>query len=179
MSDMPDRVGITIEPIREDHVEGFREALDTVAREKKYLIFTEAPSVEHMLAFVRSNIAAGHPHMVALGGGRAEGRGEGRVVGWCDIRAKERAVQSHVGVLGMGIVPGYRDRGIGRLLITAALDAARAKGLHRVELDAHGDNLRAIALYEKVGFVHEGVARDAVRHDGGFVDSVKMGLIFG
>ncbi len=138
---------ILIEPIREDHVEGFREALDTVAREKKYLIFTEAPPVERMLSFVRDNIAAGHPHMVAVDGGS--------VVGWCDIRAKERAVQSHVGVLGMGLIPGYRDRGIGRRLITAALDAAREKGLHRVELNAHGDNLRAIALYEKVGFVHE------------------------
>jgi RimJ/RimL family protein N-acetyltransferase len=161
---------VTIEPIREDHVAGFRAALDTVAREKKYLIFIEAPAVAQMLSFVRDNIAAGHPHMVAVD--------EGQVVGWCDIRAKERAAQNHVGVLGMGLIADYRDRGIGRRLITAALDAARAKGLHRVELDAHGDNLRAIALYEKVGFSHEGVAREAVKLDGRFIDSVRMGLIF-
>lgn len=166
----PDMAGIIIEPIREDHVEGFRQALDIVARERKYLIFTEAPPTERMLDFVRDNIAAGHPHMVAVD--------DGVVVGWCDIRAKERAAQAHCGMLGMGIVPGYRDRGIGRQLITAALEAARSAGLHRVELDAHGDNLRAIALYEKVGFVHEGVARQAVKLDGRLIDSVRMGLIF-
>lgn len=162
---------IRIEPIREDHVEGFREALDIVARERKYLIFLEAPPFSAMLAFVRDNIAAGHPHMVAVA--------DGKVVGWCDIRRATRDAQAHCGVLGMGIVPGYRDRGLGRRLITAALDAARAAGLHRVELNAHADNLRAIALYERVGFEHEGIARDAVKIDGRYIDSVNMALIFG
>lgn len=162
---------IRIEPIREDHVEGFREALDIVARERKYLIFLEAPPFSAMLAFVRDNIAVGHPHMVAVV--------DGKVVGWCDIRRATRDAQAHCGVLGMGIVPGYRDRGLGRRLITAALDAARAAGLHRVELNAHADNLRAIALYERVGFEHEGIARDAVKIDGRYIDSVNMALIFG
>lgn len=162
---------ITIEPIADRHVAGFRSALDSVARERKYLIFQEAPPLDAMTAFVRDNIARGNPHFVAVA--------EGRVVGWCDIRREARDAQAHGGVLGMGIVDGYRDRGLGRRLIGATLEAARAAGFHRVELDAHGDNLRAIALYEKVGFVHEGIARDAVRLDGRFIDSVRMAVIFG
>ena len=165
-----DSSAISIEPIREDHVEGFREALDIVARERKYLIFLEAPPPAAMLAFVRDNIAAGHPHMVAVS--------DGQVVGWCDIRRGARHAQAHCGMLGMGIIPGYRDKGLGKRLITAALDAARVAGLHRIELTAHSDNLRAIALYEKVGFEHEGIARDAVRIDGRYIDSVRMALIF-
>ncbi len=160
---------IIIEPIEEKHVEGFREALDIVARERKYLVFLEAPPVEAMLSFVRDNIAAGHPHMVAVA--------DGKVVGWCDIRRGARAAQAHCGVLGMGIIPGYRDRGLGRRLMLTALEAAKAAGMHRVELHAHADNLRAIALYEKVGFVHEGVARDAIRIDGRYIDSVLMAMI--
>lgn len=161
---------IVIEPIREDHVEGFRDALDIVAREREYLIFLEAPPIEAMLAFVRGNIEAGHPHMVAVA--------DGKVVGWCDIRRGARDAKSHCGTLGMGIVPGYRDRGLGRRLIIATLDAAKAAGLHRVELNAHAHNLRAIALYERVGFEHEGIARDAVKIDGRYIDSVKMALLF-
>jgi len=161
---------IRIEPIREDHVDGFRDALDIVARERKYLIFLEAPPIEAMLAFVRENIAGGHPHMVAVA--------DGKVVGWCDIRRGSRDAEAHCGTLGMGIIPGYRDRGLGRRLITAVLDAARAAGLHRVELNAHADNFRAIALYERVGFEHEGSARHAVRIDGHYIDSVKMALLF-
>ncbi|MEV4605898.1 GNAT family N-acetyltransferase [Neorhizobium sp. LMR1-1-1.1] len=161
---------IRIEPIREDHVEGFREALDIVARERKYLIFLEAPPIEASLAYVRDNIAGGHPHMVAVA--------DGRVVAWCDIRRAARDAQAHCGTLGMGIIPGYRDRGLGRRLIAAVLDASRAAGLRRIELNAHADNLRAIALYEKVGFEHEGIARHAVKIDGHYIDSVKMALLF-
>lgn len=47
-----------------------------------------------------------------------------------------------------------------------------------VELHVHADNLRAIALYEKVGFVREGMARGAIRIDGRYIDSVLMALIF-
>ncbi len=161
---------IIIEPIREDHVEGFRDALDIVARERKYLIFLEAPPIEAMLAFVRDNIAARHPHMVAVA--------DGKVVGWCDIRRGARDAEAHCGSLGMGIIPGYRDRGLGKRLITAALEAAKAAGLHRVELNARAENLRAITLYERVGFEHEGIARHAVKIDGRYFDSVKMALLF-
>ncbi|MGF9563713.1 GNAT family N-acetyltransferase [Neorhizobium sp. JUb45] len=161
---------IIIEPIEEKHVEGFRKALDIVARERKYLVFLEAPPVEVMLSFVRDNIASGHPHMVAVD--------DGKVVGWCDIRRGARDAQAHCGVLGMGIIPDYRDRGLGRKLILATIEAARVAGMHRVELHAHADNLRAIALYEKVGFRHEGLARDAIRIDGRYMDSVLMAMIF-
>lgn len=160
---------IGIEPIREAHVEGFHAALDTVARERRYLSFLEAPPLEGTRDFVLDNIRNGHPQFVALA--------EGRVVGWCDIRRHPREVHAHRGTLGMGIIPGYRERGLGRRLITATIDAARGQGLHRIDLDVHADNLRARALYEKVGFVEEGTARDGVRIDGRFIDVVQMGLL--
>lgn len=162
---------IAVEPIRSEHVESFHKALDTVSRERRYLTFLEAPPLESVRAFVVGNIANGHPQFVALDGET--------VVGWCDIRRSERPSQAHRGTLGMGIIPGYRDHGLGRRLITTTLGQARAIGLHRVELDVHADNPRAIALYEKVGFVREGVARDAVFIDGRYIDSVGMAILFG
>jgi RimJ/RimL family protein N-acetyltransferase len=162
---------IAIEPIREERIESFHRALDTVSRERKYLTFLEAPPLDSVRAFVKSNIAEGHPQVVAVV--------DGEVVGWCDIRRNARETHAHCGTLGMGIVPAYRDKGLGRRLITAALDAARELGLHRVELHVHADNPRAIALYEKVGFVREGVARDAVKIDGRFIDAIQMAVIFG
>jgi RimJ/RimL family protein N-acetyltransferase len=41
----------------------------------------------------------------------------------------------------------------------------------------HADNARAIALYEKVGFVREGVARDAVFIDGEYRDAINMAIV--
>jgi RimJ/RimL family protein N-acetyltransferase len=51
------------------------------------------------------------------------------------------------------------------------------RGLHRIDLDVYADNLRAKALYEKVGFVKEGVARDGVCIDGRFIDVIQMAFL--
>jgi ribosomal protein S18 acetylase RimI-like enzyme len=77
----------------------------------------------------------------------------------------------------MGVVPDYRGRGIGARLMDQALKQAFATGFVRVELSVRADNTRAIRLYEKVGFVREGVLRDAVFVDGEFHDAIAMALI--
>ncbi len=162
---------IAIDSIREDHIESFHKALDTVSRERKYLTFLEAPPLESVRTFVLDMIENGHPQVVAVAGGD--------VVGWCDIRRYPQPTHAHCGTLGMGIIPGYREKGLGTRLIRAAIGQARDRGFHRVELHVHADNLRAIALYEKVGFVREGLARDAVRIDGRYIDSIGMAVVFG
>jgi GNAT superfamily N-acetyltransferase len=45
-----------------------------------------------------------------------------------------------------------RGSGVGRALVDAAFDAARARGAARIELDTNETNLGAIALYERAGF---------------------------
>jgi ribosomal protein S18 acetylase RimI-like enzyme len=157
-------------PIAEEHIEGFREVLDTVARERRYLAFLEAPPAEELAAFVRGNIRKGHAQYVALV--------DDRVVGWCDILPFDRPTKSHGGVLGLGILPEHRGRGIGPALIEAALAAAKASGLTRVELLVREGNGRAVALYERLGFVREGMKRNAVRVDGHYENAVCMALLF-
>jgi RimJ/RimL family protein N-acetyltransferase len=50
-------------------------------------------------------------------------------------------------------------------------------GLHRLALEVNSFNAAAIAVYTKVGFVLEGVRREAVRHDGEWHDVHDMALI--
>jgi RimJ/RimL family protein N-acetyltransferase len=129
----------------------------------------QAFPLESTAEFVRSCIRAGNPHFIALVDGRA--------VGWCDIQPMARETQAHGGVLGMGIVGSHRGKGIGKALMRAALEAARKAGLTRVELTVREDNLRAKALYEKSGFITEGVKRKAALHDGHYYDLVLMALL--
>ncbi len=110
-------MSIDILPIAEGHIEGFHAALDVVARERAYLAFLEAPPIEETRKFVARNIAKGYPQLVALDGDR--------VVGWCDVLPIERPVSRHCGVLGLGLLPAYRGRGLGERLMRAALQAAR------------------------------------------------------
>ncbi|QPC95034.1 GNAT family N-acetyltransferase [Mesorhizobium sp. INR15] len=160
---------IAIMPIAHEHIESFHRALDVVARERRYLPFLEAPPLEQTRAFVMGCIEKGHPQMVAVS--------QDDVVGWCDIVRHSLPIHAHRGTLGMGIIPAYRGRGIGRRLIHATLAQARRAGMVRVGLAVHADNARAIALYEKVGFVREGVERDAIYADGEYRDTITMAIV--
>ena len=155
-----------IEPIAAEHIEGFHKALDTVAREREYLTMLEAFPLEQTRAFVLGMIENGNPQFVALA--------DNKVVGWCGISRHTFPSHAHAGSLGMGLIPAYRGQGLGRRLIEATLRAARDAGIERVELSVHADNDRAIALYEKVGFVREGFARNSVRIDGRYKDAIHM-----
>jgi RimJ/RimL family protein N-acetyltransferase len=49
--------------------------------------------------------------------------------------------------------------------------------LHRVWLHVYEFNPRAVRVYEKVGFRHEGRLRQAIFHDGRYWDTLVMGLL--
>jgi len=161
---------IDIVQISDQHAIGFHACLDAVARERRYLAQLEAPLLERTQAFVRDSVAKDAAQFVALDGEV--------VVGWCDVFSGWPAAIQHRGGLGMGVLAAYRGCGIGRRLMTATLDHARAKGLTRVELEVRADNAAAIALYESVGFVQEGRKRNGNRFDGVYFDSLMMGLVW-
>lgn len=161
---------IDVVPIRAEHIPGFREVLDSVARERRYLAFLEAPSPDAVDAFVTANMTAAVPQFVAVR--------DGRVVGWCDILPKSRPTRRHTGVLGIGVIASCRGQGIGRALITKTIEAACAQGMTRIELTVRTDNIRAIRLYEHLGFATEGVLRRDLLIDGRYCDSLLMARCF-
>ena len=55
--------------------------------------------------------------------------------------------------------------------------AFTSMGLHRVSLAVFAFNERAIRSYEKVGFVVEGRARDAIYRDGRYWDEIDMSML--
>ncbi|KAI0685163.1 acyl-CoA N-acyltransferase [Cytidiella melzeri] len=49
--------------------------------------------------------------------------------------------------------------------------------LHRLSLCVWSSNERAVAMYEHLGFQHEGRIREAVWKEGKFVDKIWLGLL--
>jgi RimJ/RimL family protein N-acetyltransferase len=83
-----------------------------------------------------------------------------------------------VAELGMWILPPWRGRGGGRLLMEAAL-AGRPADVHKIVLEVFPDNEAAIALYEAMGFEREGLRRDHYRRlDGSLRSALVMGRLF-
>ncbi len=101
-----------------------------------------------------------------------------RVVGAANVRmlAGRRA---HVASLGMMVYPDYPGMGIGTALMQAAVDlTGRWAQTRRLELNVFPDNLRAIALYEKFDFEHEGRIRDYSFQNGAYIDTLMMSRLF-
>jgi ribosomal protein S18 acetylase RimI-like enzyme len=59
------------------------------------------------------------------------------------------------------VAPARRGQGLGRALMNAAIDEARARGADYMDLGTSEDDVAARALYESLGFVNrEGGRRD-------------------
>ena len=55
---------------------------------------------------------------------------------------------------GMGVVPDARRRGLGERAMVVVIERARARGAREVWLEVLTQNVRAIPLYERLGFRH-------------------------
>jgi ribosomal protein S18 acetylase RimI-like enzyme len=160
---------VTIGSMSLESVESLRDCVDAVARERKYLGTTAGFTLEATERFVLELQAHDDVQLVALVGER--------VVGWCDIRRGRLESFAHGGTLGMGVAADYRGQGIGKGLLSAALEAARAKGLERVQLDVFASNAAAIALYRAAGFREEGRRVRGRKLDGVYDDVLLMALL--
>jgi RimJ/RimL family protein N-acetyltransferase len=74
--------------------------------------------------------------------------------------------------------PSGQGRGLGteatRLIVGHGFDRL---GLHRISLEVYAFNPRARRVYEKVGFVAEGVLREALLWDEQWVDATVMSIL--
>ena len=80
--------------------------------------------------------------------------------------------------LRLALVAGAQNRGFGTEALRLVLAHAFGPlGLHRVSLEVFDFNARAIHVYEKVGFRHEGRMRDALWWDGAPHDTLLMAVL--
>jgi RimJ/RimL family protein N-acetyltransferase len=100
------------------------------------------------------------------------------VVGACGFEGGRRQRTQHAGEFGMSVRKSDWGQGIGRLLVETLLSWARSTTVVRkVNLRVRTDNPRAIALYERCGFVLEGTQRQEMHVGDEFHDLHCMGLI--
>jgi RimJ/RimL family protein N-acetyltransferase len=148
-------------------IPSFYAALSQVAAEQVYIEMLTPPPLVRVMDFQCELIAQAAPTFFALDGTK--------VVGWCDISPIDNPRQKHRGQLGMGLLAEYRGRGLGKLLIHAALSKAQAFGLEKVELAVYTSNEPAVRLYERSGFVREGLIKNYRKLDKRYFDTLLMG----
>ncbi|MEO2218284.1 GNAT family N-acetyltransferase [Chromobacterium vaccinii] len=106
--------------------------------------------------------------------------GDGRARGWAGLIPLGRERLLRAAELGIGVDAALHGKGIGSLLMAAALEQADDwLGLRRVELTVFADNARAQRLYRKFGFVEEARMRAYALRDGAYHDVLAMARLRG
>jgi RimJ/RimL family protein N-acetyltransferase len=94
------------------------------------------------------------------------------LLGSIDVRLGE------VGSIGYWVAPWARGRGIATAaLVLLSRWAIRERGVERLELTTHPENIASQRVAEKAGFVREGVLRSHIRFREGRRDSVLFSLL--
>lgn len=148
--------------------ESFNKAVDSVAKERKYLATVNGFPLDGTKDFINFVIKNNYAQYFIIY--------ENEVKGWCDIIPKSIPEFSHVGVLGMGILPEYRGRGLGKKILDKTINhVKKINKLEKIELVVFESNINAIKLYKEFGFFEEGKRLKARKIDGKYDNELLMG----
>jgi len=100
---------------------------------------------------------------------------DGGVAGWASLnRFNPRTAYDSVADFSVYVSREHRGKGIGRLLLDALINRARAIGYHKMVLAALAHNQAGLSLYTHAGFTRVGIYREHGQLDGRWVDVVIM-----
>jgi RimJ/RimL family protein N-acetyltransferase len=127
-------------------------------------------SVEEERAFLLNN--AESPNSLYL---IAEIAGE--IAGTLTFSTGKRLRTQHAGEFGTSVLRKYWNSGIGGCMLAYLINWAKQNGtIRKINLRVRVDNLPAIHLYEKYGFVQEGHRSREFYLHGQFIDAFLLGL---
>lgn len=171
---LPSQQSVTIRTATPNDAQAVLTYTQDVMGEAPYLLTTReefTKTVENQYQFLASYLE--HPHQLAL---LAEL--DGHVVGFLNFQNGHRTRIAHQGEMSMSLLHEVRGQGLGRAMVAQLIQWAQGNPLlEKVTLDVFSDNQPAIALYERVGFIKEGIQRKAIKmEDGTYHSLIRMAL---
>ena len=158
----------TLRPARPTDGRPLARLFADVRTEGRWLITTPGSVSEPSEAFWISELIRAAEHLALVA------EADGDVVGNILVNVDRGVATEHIGVLSICIAHDWRDVGIGSELVAAAQAWTVERGLRKLSLGVFPDNERAIAVYEKQGFVREGLRRMQYRSGEVYRDEVLM-----
>lgn len=101
---------------------------------------------------------------------------DGILAGSCSFASVgPRLKVKHRCQVGIAVKKEYWHSGIGKILFEEAINQARECGFEQMELEVVSRNMRAIGLYEKMGFEVYGIRKNAMKlKDGNYYSELLM-----
>jgi phosphinothricin acetyltransferase len=101
-------------------------------------------------------------------------RARGRVIGWATVDVVGGKLPSGLATVSVFVSPDYRQIGIGRTLLNAAVDIAASNGISKVISRIVPKNVPALLLHKSCGFKAVGMLQKAGVANGQWQDAVLL-----
>lgn len=99
---------------------------------------------------------------------------EGEIAGVLILRRGKLAMNNHIVTVRVWITEKYRGEGLGSTLMEYGIEWSLKAGVEKICLDVFSNNPRAIQMYEKFGFVVEGIRKRQYVIENKYVDEFFM-----
>jgi putative acetyltransferase len=105
---------------------------------------------------------------------------DGILKGMFKLVPKEHRASHIVFLGGVAIHPSFSGKGCGQRMLHQIIFLGRERGFLRIELGVSSINTKAIHLYEKAGFVKEGLLKKYIhlKTENLFLDDVVMAYLY-
>lgn len=161
-----------IRKVSVDDAKGMLDYLDQVARDSDNLTFGPGEmtvTLDSEIAFLEKLQTADNEVMfIAVH--------NNRIISCLSYAGGHRARTRHVGEFGVSVIKEYWHQGIGKAMMLQLLKWAEdSKYCEKINLKVREDNTHAITLYEKLGFIKEGLILKDMKIKGEYINCIFMG----
>ncbi|WP_251330117.1 GNAT family N-acetyltransferase [Haloplanus pelagicus] len=160
-------VTFTIRAAQQRDLSGLIGVIREVAEEGTYIeAETVADLLDHEEVILRHNEVRSRMVFVACV--------DDEVVGWVHLDLPEMEKLAHTAVLTVGLLPTYRDHGIGTALLDRGVRWACEHGFEKLYNSVPATNEAAVDFLEAHGWETEAIREDHYHIDGEYVDEMML-----
>jgi GNAT superfamily N-acetyltransferase len=136
--------GLIIRPVSLGDASAVTEVINSVVKERKFTTFSKMSEKEGR-QYIKS---IGHNETILIA------ELGGKIVGFqfFEVFPGGTEANKHVGTMGIFLLKGYRERGIGPKLAERTFGWAKRKGFEKVVTWVFEDNVGGLRFYKRLGF---------------------------
>jgi RimJ/RimL family protein N-acetyltransferase len=162
-------MNVIIRPIEENDAESLWQMMSALDVETKYMMYEpneRTKNIDRLISTIKEAATVNNLFLAA--------EADHEIVGYISAQKGILRRVKHSAYIVVGIRASYQRQGIGSSFFKQLDKWANDKGVTRLELTVMCINDAAKNLYEKNGFVVEGIKKNSMVVDGTYVDEYYM-----
>ncbi|WP_100372528.1 GNAT family N-acetyltransferase [Bacillus sp. FJAT-45037] len=165
-----DDTDVTLRPVQKSDAIDIITSVDSIIKEGTYIQKERPRTIEEEHQFIKEMKEQDNMYIVVEVDGTA--RGIARVI------RGELTMKKHTGMFRTWLHEDAQGKGIGKKVMEYTFEWCRMHMLHKLCLTVFASNNIAKTLYERYGFVTEGIQKEQVYLNGTYDDEIFMAYFF-